>query len=104
MAQKTRETCGGLVVEMGGREPPLTGFGCVQCCSCYDGKTERIEPPPQRYGPGARCKTCGVKLPTGRRGGRCARCQQYRRREVRKEYMREYMRARRQPQENLVAC
>ncbi len=104
MARKTCETCGGLVVEMNGDEPPLTGFGCVQCWSCYNGKMERLEPPPQRYEPGARYKICGAKLPPDRRGGRCTRCQQHRRKEVRRGYMRQYMRSRRRPQENTVAC
>ena len=97
MARKLCELCGGLVVKKNGQEPPLTMFGCVRCWCCYDDVSERIEPPPERYESGARCKVCGVKLPAGRRCGRCELCQKDRRREVRRGYMRGYMRKRRRP-------
>ena len=89
MQRTVCETCGGLVVEKDGKLPPLTGFGFVQCWCCYDGKSERVEPPPERYVTGrARCKVCGQKLPEGRRCGRCPHCQ--RRRQNRRQYMRAY--------------
>ncbi len=92
----TRKLCvksGGVVGMTDGREPPLTMFGYVQCWACYDGVSERIEPPPERYIMGrSRCKTCGTRLGPERRCGRCVRCQMERRRQVRRAYMREYRR------------
>ncbi len=80
------------MIPKGGREPPLTGLGRVQCWFCYDGSSQRVEPAGQRYEPGARCRDCLTKLPPERRGGRCEPCQQNQRREVRRGYMREYRR------------
>ncbi len=48
--------------------------------------------PGQRYESGARCRDCWTKLPPERRGGRCESCQQERRQEIRRGYMREYHR------------
>ena len=92
MPNKTCYCCGGLVIPKDGREPPLTGLGRVQCWWCFDGSSERVEPPGQRYESGARCRDCLTKLPPERRCGRCEPCQEYRRREIRRGYMRAYRR------------
>lgn len=92
MTTKICELCGGLVASKNGKEPPRTQFGCVRCWACYDDKSERVEPPAQRYEPGARCKTCGTELPPDRRCGRCRKCQDKHRQQIRRGYMQRYMR------------